>query len=98
MSKSLAAYTKARIETEEFKESKKDYLRDFVRALPKEQTDKFIKARKEIDKASEEEFKKYPKLIDTFTLEDGKLKIENEEYLIFFVLTIFKNINIKKLF
>ena len=75
----LDAYLKIRYDVEEFKESKKDYLRDYILALPINKSNAFIKAKKEIDKTSEEEFNKHARLIDVFELDSEGYAILKDE-------------------
>lgn len=75
----LDRYIKERYASEEFKESKKDYLRDYILKLPINKSNAFVEAKKAIDKDSLTEFEKYAKLIDAFYLdENGYAKMKDE--------------------
>lgn len=67
----LEQYWQARMKNEEFKDGKKDYLRDFILTLSPQQQELFIKEKKQLDKSAKEQFDKYPKGIDAFDLENG---------------------------
>jgi len=75
----LAEYLKERYKKEEFKESKKDYLRDFILNLPIIKGNAFVEAKKELDKTTFTNFESNPKLIDAFYLnDDGYADLKDE--------------------
>lgn len=75
----LNNYISNRFRDEEFKETKKDYLRDFILSLPLNQQNAFIEARKKLDSTAVEEFNKYPRFIDAFILnQDGIAELKSD--------------------
>ncbi|MCK9429717.1 MAG: hypothetical protein M0R17_06900 [Candidatus Omnitrophica bacterium] len=75
----LEAYLKARYKEEEFKESKKDYLRDFILNLPINKAKLFVEAKKKLDETTTQSFESNPKLIDAFILNsDGYAELVEE--------------------
>jgi len=75
----LARYEKVRYEREEFKQSKKDYLRDYILALPIEKRTAFVEAKKQIDATVTKDFETYPKVLDAFYLDNsGYAKLRDE--------------------
>lgn len=74
----LSTYWKLRYENEDFKDSKKDYLRDYILTLTKDQQREFIKERKKIDDISKTEFEKFPRALDAFSLENGVAVLKDE--------------------
>ena len=69
----LKAYLEAAYEQEQFKDKKKDYLRDFILQLPVEKGNAFVARKAELDATSNKDFKSYPRLIDAFELDDNGL-------------------------
>lgn len=67
----LDQYWESRFKKEDFKEGKKDYLRDFILSLDRDTQHKFLEERKNLDASSKTEFEKYATVIDSYVLKDG---------------------------
>ena len=74
----LEQYWQARYTNENFKEGKKDYLRDFLLTLPKSQQQEFIKQKQILDANAKEQFEKNPRFIDAFKLNNGIAELQEE--------------------